>query len=341
MTAEHIIPDEFSLEPEETVGTRACEHLEKGGILYFPTVPFPFSEEDAKFLLTVRQSKLANHKNVAYRPKVDRITGFEGDTAVAERLHQVMRDFSRAVTDFTSHLLAPYKEHRRLDYASFRPLQEEGRQIRQSARNDLLHLDNFPTRPTHGARILRVFININPDESRKWVTGAPIHELVNDPRQKEALKSVAAGVLNPLTKTRLSLASVASAMKLPVTARSAYDEIMIRYHHHLKADEVYQKEGARNHWAFPPGSCWAVYTDSVPHAVLSGQYAMEQTYMVEPAGMLLPELSPIRVLEGFQGTRLTRAGAQLGGLIGAGSIPLHLLDDVALTLGRLTRGLPI
>ncbi|MCC5876027.1 MAG: Kdo hydroxylase family protein [Candidatus Sumerlaeia bacterium] len=310
MSQEHITPEAFEMEPKDTIGQRACEHLERGGILYFPTFPFPFAKEDAEFLLTVRQSKLANHKNVAYRPLQDRITGFEGDEAISQRLHKIMRDFSKSITEFADELLAPYSKHRRLDYASFRPLQEEGRQIRQSARNDLLHLDNFPTRPTHGARILRIFININPDEARKWITGAPIHDLVNDPRQGEAIKSVAKGVLNPLTQTKLKLSSVAKAFKVPVTARSSYDEIMIRYHHHLKADEEYQKNGARNFWQFPPGSCWAVYTDSVPHAVLAGQYAMEQTYMVEPEGMLLPELSPIRVLEKYNGAPLARPRGQ-------------------------------
>lgn len=304
MSEPHLIPDPFAPADGRDAGRQACEQLEAGGILYFPTVPFSFGEEDREFLLSVRQSKLANHKNIAYRPRQDRITGYEGEAEVAARLHDIMRAFSQAASGFLESLLQPYAGRWWKDYASFRPLQEEGRQIRQSARNDLMHLDNFPTRPTKGARILRVFVNINPEEPRRWITGAPIHELVDDPRQREAMTAVARKVLSPLTLARLKVAQLAGAMKLPVHGRPPYDEIMIRYHHHLKADGEYQAQGARNRWQFPPGSCWMVYTDSVPHAVLAGQYAIEQTYMVDPAAMLDREKCPLGVLEKLTGRPL-------------------------------------
>ena len=40
-----------------------------------------------------------------------------------------------------------------------------------------------------------------------------------------------------------------------------------------------------------------VYTDMVPHAVLAGQYALEQTYLIAPEAMIAPEHSPLRVLQ--------------------------------------------
>ena len=40
-----------------------------------------------------------------------------------------------------------------------------------------------------------------------------------------------------------------------------------------------------------------VYTDTLPHAVLAGQYALEQTFLVSPEAMVTPEVSPLRVLE--------------------------------------------
>jgi hypothetical protein len=40
-----------------------------------------------------------------------------------------------------------------------------------------------------------------------------------------------------------------------------------------------------------------VYTDMVPHAVLSGQYALEQTFLVEHGAMVSPESSPLSVLQ--------------------------------------------
>jgi hypothetical protein len=40
-----------------------------------------------------------------------------------------------------------------------------------------------------------------------------------------------------------------------------------------------------------------VYTDTVPHAVLSGQYALEQTFLVDHQAMVAPQYSPLTVLE--------------------------------------------
>jgi hypothetical protein len=47
-----------------------------------------------------------------------------------------------------------------------------------------------------------------------------------------------------------------------------------------------------------------VYTDTVPHAVLAGQYALEQTFLVSPEAMVAPQLSPLRVLEAMAGSQL-------------------------------------
>ena len=47
-----------------------------------------------------------------------------------------------------------------------------------------------------------------------------------------------------------------------------------------------------------------VYTDTVPHAVLAGQYALEQTLLVEPDALVTPETSPLKVLERITGTAL-------------------------------------
>jgi hypothetical protein len=50
-----------------------------------------------------------------------------------------------------------------------------------------------------------------------------------------------------------------------------------------------------------------VYTDFVSHAVLEGQYALEQTFIVSRDAMVRPELSPVTILEGIAGYPLTRS----------------------------------
>jgi hypothetical protein len=50
-----------------------------------------------------------------------------------------------------------------------------------------------------------------------------------------------------------------------------------------------------------------VFTDFVSHAVLQGQYALEQTFIISRDAMVRPELSPLRILEKLAGHPLTKA----------------------------------
>lgn len=79
--------------------------------------------------------------------------------------------------------------------------------------------------------------------------------------------------------------------------RTAYDKVMLKLHDVLKADEWFQEHWPKQVHRFPPGSGWAVFTDSVAHAVLSGQHALEQTFLVPVEAMRSPELSPLYILE--------------------------------------------
>src|SRR5579884_2088630 len=137
-----------------------CAQLEAGDIIFFPQSPIEIPKEDLEFLLGAQQVDSGYHKNIAYRPQQDRVTGFAKDAknqAIEERLRAIMRGYSRSVTKFLTAFLAPYQSRWRLDYASYRPQEEAGRKLTQRKRNDLLHTDAFRTRPTHGDRILRFF----------------------------------------------------------------------------------------------------------------------------------------------------------------------------------------
>src|SRR5207302_8243278 len=108
------------------------------------------------------------HKNVSYRPKEDVLRGYSGDREETAKVRQIMRRYSAEVTRFLSEFLGPYAPHWTIDFASFRPLEEEGRDLPLHKKNDLLHVDAFPSRPTRGGRILRVFTNVNPNKGRVW-----------------------------------------------------------------------------------------------------------------------------------------------------------------------------
>ncbi|HTV82041.1 MAG TPA: Kdo hydroxylase family protein [Acidobacteriaceae bacterium] len=281
-----------------------CAQLEAGDILYFPQSPVPLSSDDVSFLLGQQQTDSSLHKNIAYKPNVDRLSGFDAKTAnpaAVDRLHAVMRRYSRSVVAFLTEFLSPYQANWQLDYASFRPQEEQGRDLPLRRRNDLLHTDAFPTRPTYGARILRFFNNIHPGRTRDWVVSDPFAETV----RQFAPAQIAPQPGNVLSRAGRSAArAVGLGAAIPSLKRSPYDDFMMRFHNFLKENPQWQADCPKYAFQFPPGSSWMVYTDTVPHAVLAGQYALEQTFLVRPQAMVRPEVSPLRVLEEIAQARL-------------------------------------
>ncbi len=277
-----------------------CQELEEGNILFFPTCPFDFPQDELDFLLAQKQTGASNRKNIAYKPQSGKITNFVRDSEEQEsRLLDVMSNYSKRVVDFLSHLLSPYAMSWRLDYASFRPFQEKGRPLRVRARNDLLHVDSFPSRPMNGNRILRFFTNINPHESRHWTTTESFDKLASQ-------FGGASGTPFPLpsalsSKVRTLSVKLARALGLPLVSRSPYDIFMLNLHNFLKENEGFQKQCPKDYWEFPPNSCWAVFTDQVSHAATAGQYALEQTLIVSHSSLVDPKKSPLSALERLTG----------------------------------------
>src|SRR6266536_4250697 len=114
-----------------------CRVLEEGNILLFPTTPFTLPEEDRALLLEQRQVDAGYHKNIAYRPSSDRVTGVARRRAQdGERLRRVLRGYSKTVVRFAAELLPRYSRRWRVDYASFRPQEEAGRRLSTHSRND-------------------------------------------------------------------------------------------------------------------------------------------------------------------------------------------------------------
>ena len=282
-----------------------CERLEAGDILYFPHTPIMLPDEDLTFLLDRQQSSSNLHKNIAYKPNIDKISGLDaGSTGVAEveRLQAIMRQYSQKVSRFLTEFLLPYQGRWKLDYASFRPQEEEGRDLPLRRRNDLLHTDAFPTRPTRGARILRFFNNIHPTRTRDWVIGETFDRLAPQYAPNEIALPSPDGVAGKALRG-LALAT-GFGRAVPSLKRSPYDDFMMRFHNFLKENSTYQAQGHKESLQFPAGSSWMVYTDMVPHAVLSGQYALEQTFLVDHQAMVAPQYSPLTVLETMSHTSL-------------------------------------
>ena len=295
-----LIPVELNRE-DKAYRERLCRNLEEGNILLLNPSPFAPSDGDGEFLRAQRQMATASHKNIAYKPHLDKVTGVNRESAdAAERTRRIISAYSRGALGAMSTLFPNYSKYWKVDYASFRPVEEHGRDLPIRHRNDLMHVDAFPTRPTHGDRILRLFTNIHPSRDRVWGTA--------DTFQAIADKYAVSAGLNDVTTwsagVRRGILGMGHRMGLKVPDRSAYDEFMLRFHNYLKSDQTFQADGQRYTAAFPPGASWITFTDQVAHRALSGQYALEQTCIVPFAAMLEPEFAPVAVLERIAGTPL-------------------------------------
>ncbi|HEV8438118.1 MAG TPA: Kdo hydroxylase family protein [Methylomirabilota bacterium] len=284
-----------------------AERLEEGHILLFEPSPFPLpdaAERDA--LAAVRQASSAYHKNISYRPGEDRVKGLATGGGDADTVQRVLRAYSQGVIRFMADLFPWYASRWKIDFASFRPVEEQGRQLSLRARNDLLHVDSFPTRPTNGARILRVFSNVNPRASRRWITTDTFDVLAPRLAMEAGLEQIAAGARSRGGEGREWLSRLARLVGIDREARSPYDRFMLGFHHYMKANTAFQAACPKSYWEFPPDSTWIVLTDMVPHAVESGQFALEQTFIVPCEALVRPDLAPVRVLERLCGVPLTR-----------------------------------
>ena len=155
-----------------------------------------------------------------------------------------------------------------------------------------LHIDAFASQPTGGRRILRVFSNINPDgEVRLWNVG-------------EAFEAHARRWIHRARPQFPGEALLLRGLGITRAIRTPYDALMLGLHDAAKLDDAYQAAAPRREVAFAAGSGWMVFTDSTVHAAISGRYALEQTFYLEPTALIRPKVSPLRILERLTGRRL-------------------------------------
>ncbi len=259
--------------------------LEAGKVLYLPHLSFHLDEEERRFLNPAIRDPKA--RNISLDANA-RLKGAHGDAATQQAVAAMIGRFRSQAQTLIESLLPGYAGALRLAPTSYRPMQVETRAQSWRADDRRLHVDAFPSRPNYGERILRVFTNLNPDGvARVWRVGEPFEAVAKRflPRAK-AYSRWQAKALGALHVTK--------------SLRSEYDHLMLQLHDGMKSDLAYQKDAPQVTMPFPPGSVWVCFSDQASHAVMSGQYMMEQTFHLPVARQYDPDASPLAIL-----TRLT------------------------------------
>jgi hypothetical protein len=145
-----------------------------------------------------------------------------------------------------------------------------------------------------------VFTNIHPHRPRCWLSGDPLDQLLPSMRRLPGFP-----LPHPQRISAQALrARIARRLRIPAIGRSAYDRYMLRVHDFMKRSDELQRSCHPTRHELEPGASWIVFTDAVPHAVLSGRYALEQTFIVPHAVLVAPERSPLSLFERMANTAL-------------------------------------
>ncbi|WP_455923470.1 Kdo hydroxylase family protein [Pseudomonas putida] len=271
------------------VQARGIAALEAGNVLAFPGLRFQVDEQERDLLNPQVGGKT---KNISLSPKGDALKGVEGDEARARQMQAMVGRFADAAETLARNLLTPYAGALQRARTSFRPEEIAGRQTSWRKDDTRLHVDNFPSSPTRGKRILRVFANINAQgEPRCWRLGEPFEQL-------------AERYATALPKPLWGSATLLNALGITKAPRSAYDHYMLHLHDRMKADLAYQQSAPQSVWQFPAGTVWMVFTDQVSHAATRGKCALEQTFLLPVEAMQDIERAPLRVLERLMARKL-------------------------------------
>ncbi|MEM7564584.1 MAG: Kdo hydroxylase family protein [Pseudomonadota bacterium] len=280
------------------------DSLEQGSIVFFPQSPVVLpSEEDLSF---IRQElpKMLKLKNISYHPESGKIRGLDSeDREVVERVNHILVSVSDNIAGYLQQAVPRFTDNWTVGTCSFRPIEEQGRNLSAHASNELVHVDAGAYGATNGDRILRFFINVNPETDRVWASKGAFPDLCARYAGQAGLKcagdmppSLEKGPLDHLRTGFINLLSLGMP-ELKVLDSSPYDREMRKFHNFMKDTPAFQQstEGHQE-FRFPPFSAWMVLTDMVSHASLSGQFAFVHTSIVRLENCHLPQMAPINLM---------------------------------------------
>ena len=268
----------------------AIAALEAGQVLFFPRLAFALLEDEQRLLTPAVRDP--NARNISLGSD-GQLKGGLGDAATLAALTTMVARFQTQACGLIEQLLPQYVPALRAAPTSYRPMQVESRAQSWRADDRRLHVDAFVSRPNYGERILRVFTNINPvGLPRVWRIGEPF-------------ETVAAQFLPRAKRYSVWRARALHTLRITKTLRSEYDHLMLQLHDGMKSDLVYQQQAQQLTMAFSPGSSWICFSDQASHAVMSGQFMLEQTLHLSPQAQYNPAASPLAILQRLTGRSLT------------------------------------
>lgn len=276
----------FKKQEQET----AISDLESGKIIVCPQLAFNIHAYEKTLFIPYLIKKKT--KNIGFHSKNNCLKGIKTDRRHRLQLKALLAHFSKRAHYFMNALFSRYAHSLTLGHTHFHPIQIKNRTISVRRDDRLFHIDAFASNPNQGCRIIRLFCNINPyGERHIWRIG-------------ENFEAIAQRFLPKIRKPFPGSAQFLHWLGITKSIRTDYDHIMLKIHDTMKLDTIYQKKVNYKELRFPPDTTWIASTDQVSHAVISGQYLLEQTFYLPIKAMANPQRAPLHILEKLVGRHL-------------------------------------
>jgi len=266
--------------------------LERDGVLILESRTFALSPTEL--------AAVENHwsdgrsKNSSFNPHTGEVDGVLGAPTEVEGLKAVMARYSAWAGEVLAEFFPTYSDTLEFGRTSLRRRSVQDEPPLSRRKDDRsLHLDAFTSQPVGGRRILRVFSNIDPSGAeREWAIA------------EGGFEDYARRFQDRARRLLPGEARMLEGLSLTKARRTHYDQIMLGMHDAAKRDRGYQQSAPRRYVSFPAGATWLAFTDQTPHAAVSGQCALEQTFYVPVEALADPARSPLRILERLWGAQL-------------------------------------
>jgi hypothetical protein len=266
-----------------------ARRLESAGLVVLEDETYRLSPAEADLL--TQEWGDGRAKNISLSPD-GTVRGTSADRSAAAPLAAMMGRFAAFAREAVLARAPEYASGLEFGRTSYRPRPIDDAPISPRKDDRRLHADAFTSQPTGGARILRVFANVNPHgEARVWRVGEPFEAYAQRFLPRTRIPSEAETWLvwrAGLTRRR----------------RTAYDALMLGLHDAAKLDADYQRDAPRRVIEFPPATIWIAFTDALVHAAIRGRFALEQTFYLPLSAMVAPEAAPASILERLAAQRL-------------------------------------
>jgi hypothetical protein len=254
--------------------------IESGKILLFPSLSFTLTHDEESFLRSDCVS--VGTKSVRFSHDKQRVQGMADKEDDMLTLEALLKRYAMAARDLVTRLFPGYAPDMVMGNTVFRPVE-----VKPHARHlrDNLHIDTVASEPAKGMRRLRVVTNIHPSGQPRVM------------RIGETFESLVTRFLPRLSSPLPGMALLLRLLGMTRRLRTSYDHYMLQLQTLMKRDAWYQAEVPQATVSFSAGSSWIMFSDQVSYAEVSGQYVIEQTFMVPADAQDDPSLSPLHILQ--------------------------------------------